>query len=280
MAYSSEISRTNPSCFLFLIDQSGSMSDPFGGSESKKAKSEMVADIVNRLLQNLIIKCAKSEGVRDYFHIGVLGYGNLGVGSAFGGSLQGQDLVAISEVASSPLKVEQRVKTSDDGAGGLIERPIKFPIWFDPIASGGTPMCEAIGKASYVLGNWLQEHNSSYPPTVINITDGEATDGNPTEAAHTLRGLHSNDGNVLFYNIHLSSRKEAPIEFPDDENNLPDDHARLLFLMSSILPETTRALAQNEGYKVSEQTRGFSFNADAVALIRFLDIGTRPSNLR
>jgi hypothetical protein len=27
-------------------------------------------------------------------------------------------------------------------------------------------------------------------------------------------------------------------------------------------------------------TRGFAYNADLVALIRFLDIGTRPSNLR
>lgn len=280
MVYSAEISRTNPSCFLFLIDQSGSMSDPFGGAESKKAKSEMVADVVNRLLQNLILKCAKSEGVRDYFHVGVLGYGNLGVGSAFGGSLRERDLVPISEVANSPLRVEQRVKDTDDGAGGIIQKTVKFPTWFDPTANGGTPMCEALGRASSILENWLQEHDSSYPPTVINITDGEATDGDPTEKAQALKELHSIDGTVLLYNIHLSSIQGAPIEFPDDEISLPDDYARLLFQMSSILPVNTRALAENEGYKVSETTRGFSFNADAVALIRFLDIGTRPSNLR
>jgi hypothetical protein len=256
------------------------MADPLGVSESKKAKSEMVADVVNRLLQNLILKCAKSEGVRDYFHVGVLGYGNLGVGSAFMGSLRDRDLVALSEVANSPLRVEERIKMTDDGAGGLIQRNVKFPTWFDPTADGGTPMCEALGRASSILENWLQEHNSSFPPTVINITDGEATDGDPTEKAQTLKGLQNIDGNVLLYNIHLSSIKGSPIEFPDDENNLPDDYARLLFQMSSILPQNTRALAQNEGYRVSENTRGFSFNADAVALIRFLDIGTRPSNLR
>ena len=32
MAYSAEISRTNPSCFLFLIDQSGSMQEPLDQS--------------------------------------------------------------------------------------------------------------------------------------------------------------------------------------------------------------------------------------------------------
>jgi hypothetical protein len=31
---------------------------------------------------------------------------------------------------------------------------------------------------------------------------------------------------------------------------------------------------------VTDGARGFVFNADIVAVIRFLDIGTRPSNLR
>ena len=84
MTYSAEISRQNPSCFLFLIDQSGSMSDPFGAGGSSKSKADAVADAINRLLSNLVIKCAKSEGIRDYYDVGVLGYG-ANVGSAFSG---------------------------------------------------------------------------------------------------------------------------------------------------------------------------------------------------
>ena len=74
MPYSAEISRTNPACVLVLVDQSGSMDEPFAGQEDKK-KSEGVADAVNRLLQNMVLKCAKADGVRDYFHVGVIGYG-------------------------------------------------------------------------------------------------------------------------------------------------------------------------------------------------------------
>src|SRR5579884_675438 len=103
MAYTAEISRANPSCFLFLIDQSGSMSDSFGAGEGTRKKADGVADAINRLLQNLTIKCAKSEGVRDYYHVGVLGYGS-SVGPAFGGSLAGQDLVPISEIANHPAR--------------------------------------------------------------------------------------------------------------------------------------------------------------------------------
>ena len=37
MAYSAEISRGNPTCFVFMIDQSGSMSEAFG-AEKRAAK--------------------------------------------------------------------------------------------------------------------------------------------------------------------------------------------------------------------------------------------------
>src|ERR687888_964136 len=98
MPYIAEISRVHPSCFLFLIDRSGSMGDPFSGGTEGKSKADGVADAINRLLQNLVIKCAKSEGVRDYYHVGVLGYGDR-IGPAFEGALAGQDLVPISQVA-------------------------------------------------------------------------------------------------------------------------------------------------------------------------------------
>jgi hypothetical protein len=70
MAYTAEISRANPTCFLFLLDQSASMQDAIASSELLQKKSEVVADALNRLLSNLAIKCAKEEGVRDYFMSG------------------------------------------------------------------------------------------------------------------------------------------------------------------------------------------------------------------
>jgi hypothetical protein len=279
MAYSAEISRANPSCFLFLIDQSGSMEDPFGGGETSRKKADLVADAINRLLQNLVIKCAKEEGIRDYFYVGVLGYGDK-VGPALGGALAGKELVSIGEIGNQPARIEQRVKKVEDGAGGLVEQPIRFPVWFDPMAHGATPMCQAFTLAHDVLSRWLPQHPDSFPPIVINITDGEATDGVPAQAATALRNLANNDGNVLLFNIHLSSKGARPIEFPDTTANLPDQHAEQMFELSSLLTPTMRAIAQQEGYTAGEGSRGFVFNADMVSVIKFLDIGTRPSNLR
>jgi hypothetical protein len=279
MTYTAEISRSNPSCFLFLIDQSGSMDDGFGADEGNRKKADGVADAINRLLQNLVIKCAKSEGVRDYYHVGVLGYGSK-VGPAFGGALAGRELVPISEIADNPARVDERTKKVDDGAGGLVDQTVKFPIWFDSVARGGTPMCDALTRSHAILSSWLADHAGSFPPIVINITDGESTDGDPTDKARELEQLASDDGNVLLFNVHLSSQRATPVEFPDGEDALPDDYAKLLFRISSPMPSYMRSSAQQEGYSVSDGTRGFVFNADMVAVIRFLDIGTRPSNLR
>lgn len=279
MPYIAEVSRTQPSCFLFLIDRSGSMSDPFSGGAEGKNKADGVADAINRLLQNLVIKCAKSEGVRDYYHVGVIGYGAES-GPAFGGALAGLELVPISQVADQPARVEERTKKVDDGAGGLVDQVVKFPIWFDPVAHGGTPMCAALERAHRLMTAWVAQHPDSYPPIVINITDGEATDGDPRPNAELLRGLSTSDGNLLLFNCHLSGAAGTPVLFPETAAGLPDPYAEQLFEMSSPLPSRLREAAQSEGFAVGAQPRGFAFNADLVELIRFLDIGTRPSNLR
>lgn len=279
MAYSAEIKRQNPSCFVFLVDQSGSMADVFGGGEGNQKKADGAADAINRMLQNLVIKCAKEEGIRDYFHVGVIGYGAQ-VGPAFSGALVGQQLVPVSQVGNSPARVEQRNKKVPDGAGGLVDQPVRFPIWFEPVANGGTPMGQALGQAKNIVESWLSQHPDCFPPIVINITDGEATDGDPTIAAAEIRKLKSSDGEVLLFNCHLSSQRASTIEYPSNGEGLPDKFGQQLFQMSSTLPEHMRAIALQSGMNVNEGSRGFVFNADVVALIKFLDIGTRPSALR
>ncbi|MHA1410023.1 MAG: VWA domain-containing protein [Candidatus Odinarchaeia archaeon] len=284
MSYSAEISRSNPTCFFFLIDQSGSMEDSFGGSTVTGSKAVAVADAVNRLIQNLVLRCAKAEGVRDYFYIGVIGYG-VAVGPAWTGAHSGKDLVPISQIGNQPAKVEDRQQKIPDGAGGILEQNVKFPTWFDPVANGPTPMKTAFQRADKLLTNWLADHPDCYPPIVINISDGEPTDSNAPyhdliDLTDSIKRLQSTDGNVLIYNLHLSSRSENPIEFPADKNLLPDDHARLLYDMSSILPENIRNEALNEGFSVTENSRGFIFNSDIVKVVQFLDIGTRATNLR
>jgi hypothetical protein len=278
MPYTAEIRRTNPTCFLFLVDQSSSMLESFGGNE-EKSKAQGVADAINRLLQNLAIKCAKSEGIRDYFHVGVIGYGGR-VATAFGGTLAGHSLAPISAIAQNPLRVEERTRKVDDGAGGVMEQKFKFPVWFEPVAQGRTPMCRALQLAHSTVKEFLCGFPKCFPPLVVNITDGESTDGIPDAAGTNLRNLASTDGNVLLFNAHLSARQLRPIEYPDREEGLPDPHASLLFRMSSVLPPKMQSAAKADGFIVTPRSRGFVFNADLVAIVRFIDIGTQVTAVR
>jgi hypothetical protein len=271
--YSAEISRRNPTAILFLLDQSASMREPFG-RQPEKSKADGVADALNRLLQNLILKCAKPEGIRDFFHVGMIRYGGR-VESAFGGPLAGTTLVPIGKIANNPLRVELRTRRVNDGAGGLADQQFKFPVWFEARPTGRTPICAALAKAKEYLKGFLGVQPNCHPPLVINITDGRPSDGNPREAAEALRALASQDGNVLLFNAHLSDKQNRPLEFPSDEATLPDDYARLLFRMSSELPPKLLRAAKASGLRVAPKARGFVFNADLVAVIRFLDIGTR-----
>ena len=280
MPYCAEISRENPSCFLFVVDQSGSMDEEIAAGDVTQVKAVGVADSINRWLQELSIKCAKVDGVRDYYHVGVMGYGKV-VGPSFVGPIAGRELAPISEIAENPARLEERTKKVPDGAGGLVEQTVRVPVWFDPVHDGGTPMCRAIGEAERIVSDWIARNPDCYPPIVIHVTDGESTDGDPTERIQSLTNMASSDGNVLLFNIHLSANPNAsPISFPDSADVLPDDYAKLLFETSSPLTPNMRALAKEHGLQTSEQSRSFVLNADMVLLVQAIDIGTRPSNLR
>lgn len=279
MSYSAEISRSNPSCFLFVIDQSGSMVDPFGGEPGKR-KADGVSDALNRLLQNLVIKCAKTEGVRDYYYIGIIGYGGSNVGPAFLGALAGKELVPISEVAANPARIEERTKKVDDGAGGLVEQKVKFPIWLEPVANQGTPMRKAMMMAEEILKKFVAAHPDCFPPIVIHITDGESTDGDPTDVMHEVTNIASSDGNVLLFNVHLSGNASQPIAYPNQGDALPDKYAKMLYDTSSELTPFMTSIAREQGLAPEPGARGFVFNGDLALVIQSLDIGTRPSNLR
>jgi hypothetical protein len=279
MPHAAEISRAAPSCFLFVIDQSGSMEDAFAGASAARSKAQELADVINRLLQTLVTRCARGEEVHDYFEVGVIGYGDT-VGPVLQGPLAGRDFVRISELAFNPALLEQRTRRISDGDGGFVDDSYQFPVWIDPVHVGGTPMCEALRRAKAALDVWVAAHRSSYPPTVVHITDGESTDGEPSSVAAAIRSLSTLDGAVSLFNLHLSSSAAQPITFPGPDAALPDDFARALFEMSSVLPARLRREAGVEGYRVNDSSRGFAFNADLSEAIRFIDIGTRVSTAR
>ena len=294
--YIAEISRANPACFLFLLDQSYSMEDKLAGERRGPSKMDVAVDSINRIINTLCQRCSSGMDVRDYFHIGALGYtertksrepGWKGlfnfeseyVTSLLTGTTSEQPFLPISRVVEV-ADVEVRQVKESDGKGEVNEVERRMPVWVKHYTALGSPMRQALRAAFVVSHFWIAQHPDSFPPIVINLSDGDASDGNPEHYAQEIQNLRTSDGNVLVFNVHLSEENSRPVLFPGSPAGLPNEYARMLFRMSSTLPESFHGVAASLELSVGQNARGFVFNADAVALAQFLDIGTRgPSNL-
>ena len=120
MPYEQPINTRNPTLMIFLLDQSGSMAEPWG-IDATRTKAQGVAEAVNGLINVLVSECCRGTVVRDRYFLGVVGYGrelNLG----FPGSLAGRISRPVSQIASCPLRMEQRRRLVADGTGGRSSR--------------------------------------------------------------------------------------------------------------------------------------------------------------
>ena len=274
MSYQAEISRAAPTAIIMVMDQSTSMSQRLRGGQSKAA---FLADVLNKTLYTIITSCSKSDGVRDYFHVGVVAYGGEDVRNGFRGELDGDALHAVSRLAEAPLRVESRTKMVAGPGGDVAEQPVRFPIWFEPRSRGKTSMCAGLKLAIEILEQWCDDHPSAFPPTVLHVTDGHPSDGNPEPIADRLKSVSTRDGGCLLFNLHVDVGEGNPLIFPNDERVLKDRFGKALFRMSSLLPPHALEGAARKGYDVRPGARGFVFNAGIEAIADFFDIGTRPA---
>ena len=265
------INTTNPCLILFLLDQSGSMEDRFGGDDSI-SKHVALANAVNETIHNIGLKCISGQGtIRDRFEISVMGYGHQGrVESAYKGKLTGKWVVKISDLFNNPFEYDN----DSDGA----------PIWITPVASAATPMTEAFRNAYDLCDDWINygNHIDSHPPIIINITDGEPTDAGRKfielkNIIADVMQLRTNNGNTYIFNVHISSSHHDKILFPSSIDSFSNSYAELLFEISSTLNSKMIEIGNSRGYNLDSDSKGFIFNGNSTDLINFLNIGSSPA---
>lgn len=269
--YTKRISRAYPGLFVILMDMSGSMNEQWG--EGKKlSKFLQLFEIINNFLYELSKKSTSGDQIKDYFHISVIGYGG-SVKPLFVDTEK--PYITISQIVNQG-KVETVISEVDDGVGGKKERIETKKIYVEGIAKGDTPMCRAFGYAcKEVISPWIEKYKESFPPVVLNITDGEPTDGNPLDIVNEIKKKTTLEGNVLIFNAHVSSTNpDLNICYPDSESGLPDKYAKMLFSMSSILPNVMLNRAKLFYPDLVDGSHGFLYNTDAESIIRFLNIGS------
>ncbi len=277
--YRQSVSRAEPGCVVILLDRSDSMKLPWANTGATLADGAALA--VNNILLDMCIKATTEVNapVRHYFDVGVFSYGarvNIpgeGVESGFGGPLSGRGLVPLPELAEHPMAV--RTEPSID----LMSVSAKMPAWVDPVFGYRTPMCEAIALVGGHVFDWAAAHPTSFPPIVINITDGMVTD-DPHEGVSLhdwvkrMTSIETHDGPVLFFNVFLSPTEAPETIFPAHPGALPPPGPDL-FALSSELPIPMIENARVDGYDVHPGARGLAFNVGRSTLLKVLQIGTR-----
>jgi len=259
----------HPALVVVLVDQSDSMQRESGHDRNIK-KAIGVADAVNTLLHNLVVTCTRQDVVKDFFHVSVIGYGRT-VGLRLQDPDSFQSFVPISRLAKKAIRTEERAMLTDDGSF----QNCQCPVWLEPFTDGLTPMCEMFRFAREVVADFLSDYSNCFPPVIVNITDGESSDGDPTKAAEELKKCSSINGNVLLFNVHISSMETKTIAFPARSEQLPDRFSRLMFNLSSELPDVmVNSASRYPEYKLEPGARGFIFNASMADVSRMLAIGT------
>lgn len=284
-AYTAQITRNTPTAFIFLIDQSVSMQKTTTLYGEEMPMAEAVARIVNHQLNELVLRCVKGSETRDYYDIAIIGYGEKAY-SGWKGELEGRDFVKPSELKEHPYKKITTKKETRTRKGVKVVE-VEEVQWIEAEATQGwTRVHLAFEKAKGLLDEWMEKHHDKdcYPPTIINITDGEfngATKEYVLQQANELKSMFTNDGNVILFNIHISANKAVCVTCPASKDEVSfSSLATTMYEMSSLLPmRYSDRIADLRGDGTpNNRYRAMSINADMSTLIQLMDIGT-PTNI-
>ena len=284
-AYTAQITRNTPTAFIFLIDQSVSMQKYTTLYGEEMPMAEAVARIVNHQLNELVLRCIKGSETRDYYDIAIIGYGENAY-SGWKGELEGRDFVKPSELKEHPYKKITTKKETRTRKGVKVVE-IEEVQWIEAEATQGwTRVHLAFEKAKGLLDEWMEKHHDKdcYPPTIINITDGEfngATKEYVLQQANELKSMFTNDGNVILFNIHISANKAVCVTCPASKDEVSfSSLATTMYEMSSLLPMrySDRIADLRKDGTPNNRYRAMSINADMSTLIQLMDIGT-PTNI-
>lgn len=284
--YTAKITREHHSAFVLLLDCSGSMNEEFVLYGEQTRKKDGVTLIVNMLIEELINRSRREEGIIDYFDLCVIGYGDDRVSFLLGD--ERSPFVSISNLMLQRTTYRKFGITRELPDGKFVRFEYSQRCWIESQANGSTPMKKAIDTACDVLKVWCRQtkNQKSFPPTVINVTDGEASDADNDElrdCAQDLKSLSTDDGQVLFVNIHLAGSQEDGefmVSFPSETEELPViKYAELLHDMSSTIPSSFNPMLMECKDMAHPPFRAVCYNCPPDKLFGMFAIGSASASL-
>lgn len=284
--YNRFINRQSRAAVIVAIDSSISMQEWTMLHDTRMRKKDAAALITNFIVDELIIRSTRIGNIRDYYDIGVVQYSGNGIEPIIADEDEGMiHINALHNARPQPVcyNITHR---EEDGIQNTI--PITLHEWIKPKACGIAPMYEALTHIKNLVAMWCDDrfNKNSFPPIVINITDGCCSDAEEEELldmAKEIQSIGTNNGTTLFFNIQLTDDRSEYCKsslFPSMNSDIDlDNDGRTLYNMSSTLPEEMeRFIKEMTGDKCKGPYKGFARNCSICEILTFTDIGTEGCN--
>ncbi|MFR9496908.1 MAG: VWA domain-containing protein [Rikenellaceae bacterium] len=281
--YSRSITRNNRALIIIAIDQSCSMAGEVKSMGRTFTKADMLSEVVNDLISELVERSRRSDGVRDYYDIAIVGYSGEGVTPLLGaGDTPWRSIVDIASLSVDEVTLEREYILPNGEHRFLSHR---CRCWIRPKAVGSTPMYEALLSSHEIAEMWCakSENRESFPLMIFNVTDGESTDcdySDIAEIASRIKAISTHDGAALLINVHIASDSAArSMLFPSLAEMAVGGESSLaalsLFHSSSELPPIFMdAVSQIKGSEQGVALKAMSYNCSISELITILNIGS------
>lgn len=219
--YTQPATTLSPALVIYLIDASYSMNDPCG--ETTKI------DVVNRALKDAI-KDMVRRSIRD-------------------GVVQKRYKVAIFAYSTAVVDILDGIRDLPE----LVRHGVPTII-----AGGETDTQAGFTAVEMLLKANLEKFQSSPAPLVCHLTDALVTaSSDPSPVVKRIQAMSVNDGQVLVENVYVADKmlRSSVHDWRQwggvtKANQLTNEYAKMLFHLSSPLPETYRQNINNYGYNL------------------------------
>ena len=259
--YSSIISEGNPVGVFFILNQSDPTKEIISFDSTEMSKASAECGIIDQVINELIVQNTSNGVIDDRYNIAVLGYGDYVFNC-----LKGKGIQSLNELNDNPIFVKTHIKEIRTRQGAkTIEQ--KRPVWVKPRSRGGAYLNKALNSVKKLVDKWTEEHMDSFPPIIIHITEYRyhgAEDSEMIQLAKEIKSLLTNDGNALFFNIHLTwNENTVPVVFPSNESKISESYyGSMYYLLSSVLPQSfyNNMRIRENSTEYQEQHIGFAMN--------------------
>ena len=267
-------SSATPGLLIILVDKSGSMMLKY--KNEPVSRTEFATRAINRVINDIIKKNFNGTEPKNRCFISVISYC---------AEVKEECSGYLKDLYKAPKRVETVTKKVTDGAGGLVDKQVKMPIWVEPTnTETWTDMRGAFIMAKKLVEDWIADKPDNPAPVVINISDGvpyydhKNSDECMEETkavANEIMQISNADGNVLIFNAEIGDTSQEIIT-PNDDSEVKKGGAGAEFLyeISSVIPEGYIDAARKNELPVKPESRGCVFSADAVSLIKLIDFGS------